>query len=59
MRDLSHRWDEIESTAREKKNEAENNLRTINDDDKTKVQYQQKIYATSERYDDFRRGVLI
>lgn len=58
MENVSDRWDEIENTARERRNNAEHELRAITDDDKEKEQYQQKIYATSERYDDFRNEVL-
>lgn len=58
MEDLSARWDEIENTAREKRNQAEVELRAISDDEKVKEQYQQKVYATSERYDDFRNQVM-
>lgn len=56
--DVSYRWDEIETTVRERRDEAENHLHSITDDDKWKDQYQQKIYATSEKYDDFRQRVI-
>lgn len=58
MENVSDRWDEIENTARERRNNAEVELRAISEDDKDREQYQQKVYATSERYDDFRNQVL-
>ena len=54
MKNISDRWDEIENTVRERRNEAEIQLRSIDDKDKLKERYQQKVYATNERYDDFR-----
>lgn len=58
MENVSDRWDEIENNARNYRNNAEVELRSISDDDKDREQYQQKIYATSERYDDFRNQVM-
>lgn len=58
MENVSDRWDEIENNARNFRNNAEVELRSISDDDKDREQYQQKVYATSERYDDFRNQVL-
>ncbi len=58
MEDLSDRWDEIEATATQRKNEAENQLQSIRNDDKLKDQYQQKVYSTNERYDDFRKNII-
>lgn len=58
MQNVSDRWNEIEYTVREKRSEAENQLNTIEDDDNQKSMYQQKVYSTNERYDDFRNQVL-
>lgn len=59
MKDISDRWDEIENTVRERRNEAEIQLRSIDDKDKLKERYQQKVYATNERYDDFREQTFM
>lgn len=58
MQDVSDRWDEIENTVRQRRNEAESQLRSIEDQNELKNRYEQKIYSTTERYDDFRRNVL-
>ena len=58
MQDVSNQWDEIERTVRQRKNAAETQLQSINSDDKLKDQYQQKIYSTDERYDDFKNNVM-
>lgn len=58
MRDISDRWDEIETDVRQRRTEAENNIRSVNDDDKVVDEYRQKINSTTEKYDDFRRRVL-
>lgn len=58
MQDVSNQWDDIERTVKQRKNAAEAQLQSITNDDKLKDQYQQKIYATDERYDDFRNNVM-
>jgi len=58
MQDVSDRWDDIETTVRNRRTAAEAQLNSITDDDKLRQQYEQKIYSTNERYEDFRRDVL-
>lgn len=58
MRDLDNQWDDIESTIQDRRDKAEAEMQSISDDDEIKARYQQKIYATSVRYDDFRDRVL-
>ncbi len=58
MRNLSDSWDEIDANVRERRAEAENNLRSVHDDDRVVDEYRQKINSTSEKYDDFRNRVL-
>jgi len=57
MQDVSERWDEIDQTARVRRNEAEAQLQSIDNDDKLKDQYRQKVNSTNERYDDFKNNV--
>lgn len=56
--DISYRWDEIETTVRNRRTAAEAQLNSITNDDKLKQRYEQKIYSTNERFEDFRRDVL-
>lgn len=58
MSDLSGQWDEIEATVERRKNEAEAQLRSLSDDDKMKEKYQENIYSTTEKYNDFRQNAL-
>lgn len=57
MQNATHQWDEIDQTVRDRRNKAETQMQSISNDDNLKDQYQQKIYATNERYEDFRRDV--
>jgi len=54
LTDASERWDEIENSVRDRKNEVENRLQSIED----KRQYEEKIETSSKKYDAFRQDVL-
>jgi len=58
MKDVSDRWDDIETNVRNKRTAAEAQLNSITRDDKLRERYEQKIYSTNERFEDFRRDVL-
>lgn len=55
LADASLQWDEIEKVVKDRKNEAESQLQSLED----KKQYQQKIEASSKKYDAFKRDVII
>lgn len=55
LADASQRWNEIEDAVENRKNEAENELQSIKD----KKQYEEKIEASSQKYDVFKQNVLI
>lgn len=56
MSELSDQWEEIEAAVEKRKNEAEAQLRSISEDDKMKEKYQENIYSTTEKYNDFRQN---
>ncbi|HTO34733.1 MAG TPA: hypothetical protein VLZ72_00725 [Flavobacterium sp.] len=55
LEDTSQRWDEIENSVKDKRNEAENWLHSIEE----KSQYEEKIEESSKKYDAYRQDVLI